>query len=316
MRTLLLLCLALPAAAQPLAPADHAMLAEAVRLVAALDGTLWERAAVPFAVLLVDGDREVLVGHPTPPDGWAPAGEDPALGGAFHVRPRQVGPGLLATFPIGGVPTVVVGTAGQTGREPTAWVLTLLHERVHQRQMSRPGYFGDVAALDLAGGDTSGMWMLDFPFPYADPAVGAAFAGYRWALACALGARDPEAALTHVVQARASLRAVLAPRDDRYFDFQLWQEGVARYGEIRLAHAAASVEPPGPAFQALGAVPYADAAHALRASLASELAAVDLARDGRLAFYAVGAAHALVLDAARPGWHRRALAPPFALPPP
>ncbi|WP_412068947.1 hypothetical protein [Rubrivirga sp. IMCC43871] len=316
MRTLLLLCLALPAAAQPLAPADHAMLAEAVRLVDALDGTLWESGAVPFAVLVVDGDREVLIGHPTPPDGWAPAGEDPALGGALHDRPRQFAPGLLATFPIAGVPTVVVGTAAQTGREPTAWVLTLLHERVHQRQMSRPGYFDDVAALDLADGDTSGMWMLDFPFPYADPAVGAAFDGYRRALACALSARDPDAALAHVAHARAALRAVLAPRDDRYLDFQLWQEGVARYAEIRLAQAAASLDSPSAAFQTLGAIPYAQAADALRVSLATELAAANLARDGRLAFYAVGAAHALVLDAARPGWHRPVLAPPFALPRP
>ena len=311
MRPLLLaLVVAASAASQtsPLDSADRVRLAEAFRQAGAVPDGLGPDG-VPFAVLVVAGEREVLVRHPSPSADFARAvAYDSLLESAVYVRERQYPPGLQATFPaVGGVPTVVVGTAAGTGLASTPWVLTVLHERVHQLQMSAPGYHAGVAALDLDGGDETGMWMLDYPYPYADPAVAEAFGAFRDALVGSLAAPD----LGAVRGARARLRAAVAPADDRYLAFQLWQEGVARYAEVRAAEAAG---PPLPAFAALpDAVPYAVAADTLRARLGRDLARLDLAADGRLAAYPAGAALALVLDAARPGWRRRSLTEPFDL---
>ncbi|PAP75647.1 hypothetical protein [Rubrivirga marina] len=297
----------------PLAEADRVALAEAFRLGAAVDPLPgWHDA--PSAVLLVAGDREVLVRHPRPPDGFALAVPfDSLLGGPVYVRDRQFQPDFLATFPVGGVPTVVVGTPGQTGLGPTDWVLTLLHEHVHQVQMAQPEYFDAVAALGLARGDTTGMWMLTYPFPYDEPAVGERFDAYRTALADALADPTP-AALAEVRTTRAALRDRLGPADDRYLAFQLWQEGVARYVEVRGAEAAAEAGGALPAFRALpGAVPYGVGAAGLREQVANQLRGLELAGARRNVVYPVGAAEALLLDTARPGWRHRYHAEPFDL---
>ena len=57
----------------------------------------------------------------------------------------------------------------------TPWVVTMLHEHFHQLQDSQPNVFQDVMALDLAGGDQTGMWMLNYPFPYKDEKINVEF---------------------------------------------------------------------------------------------------------------------------------------------
>jgi len=324
---LALLVLAPASAAQPaLRDADRVRLAEAFRLADAVADGIWPGwGDVPFAILLVTPDHEYLVGHPSPSDDFAPVtAYDSLLAGPVVGRPRQFPPGLLATFPaVGGIPTVVVGTPETTGLSSTFWVLTLLHEHLHQLQMSQPGYYAQVAALDLAGGDESGMWMLTYPFPYDDAGVVARVGAYRDALVAALaGARGPDEAsrLSDLRASRTALRAALSPADDRYLSFQMGQEGVARFTEHRVAEAAAARHDPLSVFVALpDAIPYAAAADTLRHALAREIAGLDLAADQRVAFYPLGAVEALVLDAVRPAWRRGYLAAPFdlsrALPP-
>lgn len=317
---LLALLLAASAAAQPaMRDADRVRLAEAFRLAADVQEALWPGwSEVPFAVLLVTPDAEFLVGHPRPPDDFAPAARDTLLGAVF-VRPRQLPPTLLATFPVGGVSTVIVGTPEATGLASTAWVVTLLHEHVHQMQAHAPGYYAATDALGLAGGDTTGMWMLTYPFPYTSPVVGARFVAYRDALAGALAARyrpDADAARDTLDAARERLRDALSDADARYLDFQQWQEGVARDTERRVADAAADRHDPLPAFAVLPyAEPYAAVARTQRRALADALATADLAAWGRAAFYVTGAAEALLLDAEAPGWRRRYLADRFTLAP-
>lgn len=325
MRTsLLLLAFALvPAAAaqQPsLREADHVRLAEAFHLADGIRDDIWPGwSEVPFAVLLVTPEHEFLVRHPRPSDDFALVTEyDSLLHSAVYVRDRQFSPRLLATFPaVGGLSTVVVGQPEQTGKSSTLWVITLLHEHFHQLQNAQPDYFDAVAALDLSGGDETGMWMLSFPFPYASVAVAARFTEYRDALQRALSAaRGPEEA-EHVgdyLAARAALRDALGEADYRYLSFQLWQEGVARYTEYRVAEAAAEQHEPLPSFRALDDfIPYSAAADSLRRALAEELVALDLASQKRVAFYSAGAAEALLLDAVRPGWQRRYLREKFYL---
>lgn len=128
----------------------------------------------PFAILLLTPDKDYLIGHPYPTDDFTNEGFDSRLRQEVYSRPRTEswGLNLLATFPaVGGLSTVVVGQPKATGKSSTQWVLTLLHEHFHQYQTGWESYYERVDALDLSGGDESGMWMLNYPFPYADKTV-------------------------------------------------------------------------------------------------------------------------------------------------
>jgi hypothetical protein len=311
--------------AQPPAPAgipaaDRVRLAEARRLIASVGDSLWQGwSAAPSAVLLVTPEREFLLWHPRPSPDFERAGHDSLLASDIYTRPRRFPPTLLATFPaVSGVPTIVVGSAEHTGKRSTEWVLTIAHEHFHQWQTSQPDYYARVAALDLTGGDTTGMWMLNYPFPYKSAAVSAEFEMVGRALRAALGdtaAANRERHRMTVASARRRLRGVLDARDHRYLDFQLWQEGIARYTEYMVARHAASRYVPGDAFRALhDAEPFAVVADRLWREII-ETESIALTGE-RIAFYPVGAALGLWLDQTEPGWRARYLERMLTLEPP
>ena len=325
-RTILALCActaiacAVPHAstrAQSSAPAglatdDRVRIAETFRLAAALGDALWpEWSKAPFAVLLVTPEREYLVRHPRPSADFTRVGYDSLIGADVLSRPRTLSPTFLATFPaVGGVPTIVVGTPDATKKPSTAWVLTLMHEHFHQLQMSHAGYYDGVNALGLARGDATGMWMLNFPFPYDSSTVAARFGDLARTLDGALtppstSARpsDGAARWRTVVDARTALRGAIAPDAEKYLGFQMWQEGVARYTELQVARWAAAHYAPSDAFRALpDYAPFGGAADSLEAGIRSQLRRADLARDRRVSFYPLGAATAMLLDRVAPEW--------------
>jgi hypothetical protein len=312
---------AVVAQAPPALPdADRVRIAEAFRLADALGDRVWpDWGKSPFVVLLVTPDREFLVRHPKPTDDFTPLGKDPTLGREVWSRKRTYPTNLLATFPaIGGVPTVVIGQPENTQAKTSArWVITLLHEHFHQLQSSRPGYYADVDALGLAGGDKTGVWMLNYPFPYTDPAVRDQFAATAKALAEALRARQkPEFAerLASYVSARGKFKSVLKADDYKYFSFQVWQEGVARYTEYRLAELASAECEPSERFRGLkDYAPFKDVARSIMDGIEKELVSVRLDKSKREVVYNIGAAECLVLDRARPGWRDRYFEEKFSL---
>ncbi len=298
---------------------DRVRIAEAIRLADKLGNEIWPGwSDTPMRVLLVSDSVEFLIGHSEPTADFARLGYDSVLKREVWTRPRQFPPTLLATFPaVSGKPTIVIGSAERTGRSSTAWVLTLLHEHFHQWQSSRHDYYTGVARLALARGDTTGQWMLDYAFPYDSVPVQQAVRGLATALGHALdappGARS--SALKVVVSARDTLRGHLTAADYRYFEFQLWQEGVARYIEYAAARAAA-VDPgrPSAAFERLADYePYSAAAGEARRGLRRELEHLALGRQRRIAFYPIGAAMALLLEETRPDWKQAYGRRPFAL---
>lgn len=297
--------------------ADRSRLAEAFRLARAVGGRVWPGwGRTPMPVLLVTDSAEFLIGHRAPSPDFTSAGHDSLLGSVWTRRPKFPS-SLRATFPaVGGQPTIVIGTAERTGLSSTAWVLTLMHEHFHQWQFSRAGYQAGVARLNLARGDTTGQWMLDYPFPYARDSVQA---GLR-ALAAALSPPADssraarEAQVPTVITARDRLLGLLSPSDARYLEFQLWQEGVARYIEYEVARAAASAPPPEPSFRALPDYePYQATAWRMGERLRRELAELAPGEQQRVAFYPIGGALALLLDATRPAWKRAYGRRPFGL---
>ncbi len=311
-----LACLvALPAAAGAagLTTADRVLLSEGFRLAAELGETIWPGWSVaPFEVLLVGEAHEYLVGSERRPEGFTPLGEDELLGGMVLTRERTVPPALRAAYPLfGGAPVVVIGRPEATGLDPVAWLAVLLHEHFHQLQMSDPGYYGEVAELDLEKHGAGGMWMLEFPFPYDDPAVGELYAGFCRAL---LAARDGRAPAAEVRPALAALERALPAEAGRYLAFQLWQEGVARYVELRTARLAAERFLPSPALRSFTDFrPFAEVVEELERRVRESLAEPRLAEQRRVAFYAAGAALAELLDETAPPWRERYLSHKFAL---
>jgi len=309
---------------QPTLPAaDRVRIAEAFRLARQIGEQVWPGwSEAPFALLLVTDSLEFLVRHPKPSDDFRPLGRDSLLESAVFVRKRVYAPDLLATFPaVTGVTTIVIGEPANTGKTSTEWVLTVLHEHFHQLAYSHPGYYAGVDSLRLSRGDQTGMWMLNYPFPYDSAPVAARFGVLARVLARAVTGLDgnqrvPAATLTAYAEARAALQAALSADDYRYLSFQLWQEGVARYVEYRAAAIAAREYAPSPGFRALpDYADYGATAERLRRSLVRELMNADLAKDRRTDFYPVGAATAQLLDAAAPPWKAHYFTPMFTLDP-
>jgi hypothetical protein len=316
------LSIAVPAvhaqAAPQLPTADRVRLAEGRRLAAQICDRLWPGwGRTAFQVLLVGDSAEFLVDNQRLPDAFTRLGYDSVLGAEVRSRPRQFPPTLLATFPaVSGLPTVVIGSAERTGKSSTAWILTLLHEHFHQWQYAQPGYNDGVSRLGLARGDTTGQWMLNYPFPYDSAPVQRAVRNLATALVQALEARpDSRArALEAVSDGRTALRKLLTAADYRYLEFQLWQEGVARFIEYAAGRAAAETKPSA-GFQSLPDYqPYSQVSGRALRDLRKELEQLDLAERRRVAFYPIGAAWALLLDQTRPDWKQVYARQPFMLP--
>src|SRR5262249_23104111 len=137
------------------------------------------------------------------------------------------------------------------------------------------------------------------------------------ALAEALQARqqaDFADKLASYVAARKKFQALLKPDDYKYFAFQVWQEGIARYTEYRLAELAAAEYKPSKEFEELkDYTPFKEVTQAILGGIEKEMAAVQLDKAKRTVVYNLGAAEGLVLDCANPDWRKRYFEEKFAL---
>ena len=300
-------------------PVDRIRLAEAFRIGEAVGNRVWnDWDKAPFAVLLVTPENEFLIRHPRPSKDFTLIAYDSLLKSNIYFRKRTQRPDFLATFPaVGGVSTIVIGQAENTSMKiSTPWVVTVLHEHFHQLQNSQPTYYADVNALELSRGDQTGMWMLNFAFPYKDAKVKEQFSALSRLLAEVLQTKkrsEFSSKLKTYVQAREAFRQMLSPDDYRYFSFQVWQEGIARYTEYRVAESAAKRYRPSREFRALkDYTPFEDVADSLlNKQILSSLPTLQLDKSERLVFYPFGAAEGLLLDRANPKWRSRYLAEKF-----
>ena len=303
-----------------LSETDRTRLTEAFRLADQIGDGLWPGwSMAPFAVLLVTPDTEFLLRHPKPAADFTKLGYDARLKSDVYYRKRQFDPHLLATFPaVGGISTIVIGQAENTSvKTSTAWVITLLHEHFHQLQESEPNYYAEVNALGLARGDQTGMWMLNYAFPYDRKEVQEQFALMSKLLAEALSANAGEIRKVKVstyLDARRKFQAMLAPDDYKYISFQFWKEGIARYTEYQVAQVATSKFRPSKEFTALKDYQsFQDVARKTYEGIFKQLETQQLGQSKREVVYSYGAAEGLLLDKMRPGWRTRYFAEKFDL---
>ena len=318
----LLVCTNFVAQAKPqLSQVDRIRLAEAFRLADQLGDRVWPNwSKAPFALLLLTPDYEFLIRHPQPSPDFAKLGYDNRLKSDVYYRKRTFRPHLLATFPaIRGsiVSTIVIGQAENTSaKSSTPWVLTMLHEHFHQLQDSQPNFYADVEALNLSRGDQTGMWMLNYAFPYHRRDAQDQFALLSRLLSATL--QSPRGARTRTLhqylRARAEFQSMLAPDDYNYISFQLWKEGIARYSEYRIASLAATDYRASKEFVALeDYTSFAESAKKMHEQILEQLKSQQLGKSKREVVYAFGAAEGLLLDRFNPAWRSRYFVEKFDL---
>lgn len=308
---MILLALAALAAPMPTVPprAVREMIREAKAHVVREGEDIWPGfKAVPFHLILVTAQSDFLFCQ-VPTDGFHAVGTDPISGCSVQRRKRRLAVDSSASFDVAGDRSMIVmGMPKALGLSRVNWILTLIHEAFHQYQNNLPGYVGQVEALGLRKDSRDARWMLDFPFPYGDPAVGAMVTEMASAGAAFLQATSPEARAgaiaAYVKQRRRAMRAVTADQW-RYYEFQIGQEGIARWTELAIAIAASRQD------RAL-----AGAATDQRLSLIASLRSIGQQGVGvwkRSAFYPLGAVEAAMLDSLGVPWRSAYRNAPFSI---
>lgn len=299
---------------------DRIRIAEAFRLANKLQNKLWKDwDKTPFSLLLVTEKNEFLINHPKPGDEFESLGYDKMLKSEVFVRPRKFQPHFLATFPAFGMgPVVIVGQAENTdAKTSTPWVITVLHEHFHQLQFSNSTYNSDVNSLNLANGDETGMWQLNFPFPYKKQEIAEQFKKLSLKLLDtyrSAGTPGFKGKLAEYISERKAFMEKIKGADYRYASFQLWQEGIARYTQVKMAELAAKKIKPGRDFARLpDFTSYSSEAERLLKGTLDALKNADMQTLERTVFYAYGATEGLMLDKVNPKWRDRYFVDKFAL---
>jgi hypothetical protein len=299
---------------------DRIRLAEAFRIGDKLGDRVWKDwSKAPFAVLLVTPEHEFLIRHPRPSNDFTLIGKDSMLKSNVYFRKRTFNQGLLATFPaVSGISTIVIGQPENTeSKTTTRWIITVLHEHFHQLQDSQPNSFAEAVALGLSHGDQTGMWMLNYPFPYESDDVVQQVSVMSKLLVSAIESKsdqDFDRNLSAYLEARAQLQKSLNADDYKYLSFQLWKEGLARYTEYRIARLAATNLRPSRNVRALkDFTSFAQAADQIRNEIIGSMSAMNLKESRRGAVYPWGAAEGLLLDRANPAWQRQYFLDKFSL---
>lgn len=282
--------------------ADAIRVREFYRLAEQIQNQLWPGwSKVPAPLLVITPEAEFLTHHPTPPEEFSPVAD------GWYARPPVLPVRLQATAPFFGPPAVIaVGEPQNTeSKTSTPWLITLMHEHFHQLQWAQPGYQKAVDGLGLSRGDTSGMWMLNYGFPYDKPEMAQGFARLRDLLLAAVNEADDTkfAGLAkNYAMERKKFMEQLSPGDHKYLAFQLWQEGMARYTQIKAAEAAANFQPV-PEYLALPDYEsFSSYARKARSDTLNELRKADLTTWKRAVVYSFGGAEGLLLDRMNPTW--------------
>jgi hypothetical protein len=295
---------------------DKIRIREAMNISEQVGDKIWKGInEVPFVVLLVTDSVEFLVNHPYPTDDFKLSEDDTILKTKIFYRQRQFPDWYLATFPaVNGVSCIVVGTPEKTNKNSTDWVITLLHEHFHQYQSAVKDYYSSVGKLDLSSGDQTGMWMLNYAFPYDNNELIEQYNKFTASLLKAvlnIKKKSIQKDFKKYLKQRTKFKGLLKPADYRYFSFQIWQEGIARYTEYKFIEALDVYNPSFEMKQLKDYVGFKELKDQFYLSELRSLKNSKLEVDKRICFYAIGFAEGILLDEQNPNWKDKYLTNKF-----
>ncbi len=299
-----------------LSDADKIRIREAMSISTALGDKLFSGySAVPFAIVLITDSTEFLINHPNPSSDFKLLGKDDFLHSNIYFRKTKYDSHFLATFPaVNGLSCIVVGTAANTNKNSAEWVVTLLHEHFHQYQNAYPDYFKSVNDLDLSGGDLTGTWMLNYPFPYDSAPVQHQYELFTEALYKTIinpkGKKHQSNLATYLAE-RKKLKHLLADADYRYFSFQIWQEGLARYTEYKLLELLKNYKPSKEMLALPDFKSFSELKSKMYQNEIENLIKNKLADTKRICFYSIGLAEGIILDRLSKSWRKKYLTDKF-----
>ena len=283
--------------------------AEAWNLLAQRGGQVWSGWGQPLPPLLIsNGSDDFLVGHPHPPDGFAPAAGVQMDGQVVFRRSGHLVPVQAATaWDVAGVWSVAVPERAQfqaavdqaVGKgkitiDPPAYVRAIVHEAFHAYALTLTG-----GALPNFGADVDEQKMIaDLS---ARSGLGDRYTVEGQALSNALRATtqvDMLSEAAHFLQLRRERRSSFAPEVASYEQSVEWIEGLARYADTSLIRLAGETD-----YQpSLDSVNY-PAADATWEQFLTDLSQPTLSLDGfRGRYYLLGAGEAFLLDRLMPNW--------------
>ncbi|HYP12970.1 MAG TPA: hypothetical protein VEQ63_03525 [Bryobacteraceae bacterium] len=307
-----------PADSAPkLPPREKALITEAYTLWSAVANEIWPgTSSLKAPLIYVAEQHEYAIGFQRSLEGFTDT-RDSVVGMSVQVRNRSFALDLSASFPVQGIPAVVMGSPEALGKPLGSWVITAGHEMFHVFQSASGSYDKAEAVRIGPKGDSS--WHLTFPFPYDDRDAMRLIhlQGYLvWLAAQSSSQDDAKYSVGTAVEAAHVYRAYLAhltgdEKAYRYSQFQEWNEGVAAYFEYRLAEkAAAGAYQPTEEYSSLPMFQRYDAlwreAYQARPFLSKH---AGRAAKGRTAFYHLGTGKALALDKVDAGWKKRYFLP-------
>ena len=171
--------------------------------------------------------------------------------------------------------------------------------------------------LGLSNGDETGMWQLNYPFPYKNPQVVKSYNEYTEALYAAVKAIDTEQWITlkdKFLKQRQAFKESLSPNDYKYISFQWYQEGIARYTEYAFLERIVEEYEPTEEVKSLGDfVPFDSYKKEFFEKHIESVRNLKLEEVGRITVYDVGFAEALILRELNPDWDRNYLKKKFDL---
>lgn len=297
---------------------DKIRIREAIQISNKFGDKVWKGFdKIPFVVLLVTDSVEFLINHPYPSDDFKLSENDTIIKTKIFYRKKQFPDWYLATFPaVNGINCIVVGTPEKTNKSSTDWTITLLHEHFHQYQFSQEGYYNDVDKLELSGGDQTGMWQLNYPFPYDNNEIIEQYQKYSISLSKVLlniDKKEFNKYFKDYLAERNKLKNTLKPADYKYLSFQVWQEGIARYTEYKFLEVLERYNPTKEIVQLKDFIPFAKYKENLYKYNTNSLINSKLDVEKRICFYAIGFAEGLILDKQNSKWHNKYLVEKFKL---
>lgn len=287
---------------------DKLRIREALRISNDFGNLIWENFdSAPFVILLVTNENEYLINHRDSENEFVSIGYDTIIGGEIFTRQGKYNNNMLATFPaINGIPTIVIGQPENTNLTTMDWVFTVIHEHFHQLQYSGQDYYDAVNSLDLADGDETGMWMLNYKFPYDNKEISDQYGILTQKAKNTFLSQDSLQFIDNLkeyLSERKKFTGLLNEKDYKYFSFQLWQEGIARYTEIKIADNIKEIYKPSKEFSDIDDYISMDSFYSnIVSKLLRRADTQSLSKDGRNCFYTLGALEGLILDRANPDW--------------